>query len=115
MNGSDGTDGAPGTAFAYAYILGNGTLVTDQSKNVVGAVRENTGTYCIELSENAKVAVGATDTAHGGATKFLATAVDVVEVQSVCETPLPGSNAAVKTFDAAGAASDAPFFVMFEK
>jgi Collagen triple helix repeat (20 copies) len=108
--GSAGPAGPAGAAVAFARINGDGTVVAAHSKAISSAnvTRIGAGGYCFAgLSFTPKHIVGSL---ANFATGFLTAGV-APDALGACPA---GAQARVQTTDAASAAVDRPFYVVFE-
>jgi len=85
--GTTGTTGATGSALAYAYVIGNGSVDSANSKNISSAnvSSPSTGVYCFDLPFTVHNAVVTPDNGGGAGTEDRTAQVSV-DVGTHCTT-----------------------------
>jgi hypothetical protein len=118
--GKNGINGAPGSALAFAHILGKSEpakpLDAVNSKNITRATvgKSNTGLYCITTSVPIQNLTGMVD--FGGQTKnpqSVQANFTLLELAILVEACPVGTNVLVETPNSTGAPEPADFWVTF--
>jgi hypothetical protein len=104
--GPAGKDGAPGTARGYALISASGDINASKSKNVdrADSAAPGAGFYCINFTFEPKNLVVTRETSGGPGF--------VTANTGSCILASGHHNVLLYTYDSAGNAADAPFYIM---